>query len=183
MDCNGVNVPDPSIRPTRPWCLFECGRTPFAVALDAVAEVVEVERLVRLPDNPPRVLGVCTLRREVIPVIDLRDPGAAWPGADTNERLVLVILKTARGTWAIRIDTEGTAVATEALDEPARPATEGSGLVFLGSIRRAETAHAVIDPEATWQRVRTLIEDWYCERRGRDKTTKSDPSFDASRAG
>src|SRR5438874_1226602 len=82
MDRPGLDEPEPPPQPPRAWCLFRCGRATLAVGLEAVAEVVEVERLVVLPHSPPRVLGLCALRREVIPVIGLVDPGdePAGPG-------------------------------------------------------------------------------------------------------
>lgn len=178
-DRTRVNDPEPCSRPTRPWCFFECGRSAFAVTLDAVAEVVEVDRLVRLPASPPRVLGVCTLRREVIPVVDLRDPADEWPGADAPARLLLVILKTARGHWAIRVEAEGTAVATEALDELPQLGTRPSGLDFVGSIQRGDRSYAVIDAESTWMSVRRVVEGWHRDHRGRDRRPNCAPGFSA----
>jgi purine-binding chemotaxis protein CheW len=124
-----------------------------------VAEVVEVDRLVPLPLCPPRVLGLCSLRRKVIPVVGLGRAEAGPAGAPGPKVLVLV-LRTARGTWGARIDGEGTAVAEEPLD-PDLPFEEGAGLTFLGTVRRDDLAYAVIDPEATWRDLRGGVEHWY----------------------
>ncbi|MBY0395876.1 MAG: chemotaxis protein CheW, partial [Thermoleophilia bacterium] len=49
----------------RPWCFFRAGGAAYAVGLEAVSEVIEVERLVALPLCPPHILGLCNFRREV----------------------------------------------------------------------------------------------------------------------
>jgi purine-binding chemotaxis protein CheW len=152
---NEPETPEPPRPPARPWCLFRCGKVPYAVGLEAVAEVVEVDRLVGLPLSPPRVLGLCALRREVIPVVGL-DRGPAGPAG----RVLVLILRGARGIWGVRIDAEGTAVAEEPLD-PSVPGPDGSGATFLGTVRRDGPAHAAIDPEATWRSVREGVEQWY----------------------
>jgi chemotaxis signal transduction protein len=148
-----------------------------------VAEVVEFERLVRLPQGPPRVLGLCSLRREVIPVIDLNPLGSEPDGPDPHSVCLALILRTSRGLWAIRVNREGTAVAREPLEEPAAPALEGSGLVCVGSIRRGDAWHAVIDPEATWRSVRADVEGWYCDHLGRDTTAKRSLGLASSPSG
>lgn len=169
----------PAERPTRPWCLFRSGATGYAIGLDSVAEVVEVDRLVRLPHSPPRVLGLCSLRREVIPVIGLNDPDAApappSPPPAARAGLLVMILRTGQGTWAVLINAEGTIVAEEGLDAPA-PAGSHLGPVFLGTVRRGEAVYAAIDPVATWQNVRQGVEDWYCDRMGRDTEAPAPPA-------
>ena len=145
-----------------------------------MAEVVEVERLVRLPHSPPRVLGLCALRREVIPVIGLNDPGPDPSAPQPRAGLLVMIFRTGRGIWAVRINPEGTIVAEEALDDPA-PAAVALGPVFLGTIRRGETCYAVIDPEGTWQNVRQSVEDWYCDRMGRDTEEAALPAPEPGR--
>lgn len=171
--------PDGPDGPARPWCVFRCGAEPFAIALESVAEIVEVERLVGLPHSPPGVLGLCTLRREVVPVIAL---GGPWPDdatADGAPALVL-ILKGAAGLWALRVSAEGTAVAEEPLEvagmvSPTSCHGAGVRASFLGTVRRGDSDYAVIDPEATWRGVRESIDHWYAGHWGRDNPSR--PSF------
>jgi purine-binding chemotaxis protein CheW len=168
---NPIHVDEPSLptaarRAAPSWCLFRCGHAPFAVRLESVAEVVEIERLVRLPQGPPRVLGLCALRREVIPVVTLEE--ATHAPAPTAKTTVL-ILRTSRGTWGVRIDGLGTVVADGTL-EPEGRVEDGSGGTFLGTVRRDGLAHAVIDPEATWRDLRQAADDWYCSPPGHVST-------------
>ena len=171
MDNLGVAESSPVNRPTRPWCLFHCGPASYAFGLESVAEAVEVECLVRLPQSPPRVLGMCTLRREVIPVIGLDRHDAELTLYAAASKVLVLILRSAHGTWAVRINAEGTVVAEEPLEESA-PAGDSAGLAFLGTVRRGDAGYAVIDPETTWRNVRQSVENWYCEHPGLDTAAK-----------
>ena len=166
-------APPPTPSPPRAWCCFRCGPASYAVGLDSVAEVVEVERLVRLPHTPPRVLGLCALRRDVVPVVALDRPESGTAGAGPGTLLVL-ILRHPQGAWGVRIDGEGTVVAEGPLDS-AVPDADGSGLTFLGTVRPEETAYAAIDPEASWRELRRGVEVWYRSSPGRD-ANPTDPT-------
>ncbi len=152
LDARADLAPD---APLRSWCLFRSRRAAYAVGLEAVAEVVEIERLVRLPQSPPHILGLCALRRDVIPVISLQSTDVEPPA-----RLLVVILRTSQGAWGVSIDGEGTAVAEGVLEPSDSVACGGVGAI-IGVIRREGSAHAVIDPEGTWRRLRRGAEEWY----------------------
>jgi purine-binding chemotaxis protein CheW len=147
-------------RLTRPWCLFRSGSRPFAISLEAVAEIIEADRLERLPLCPPTLRGLCTYRREVVPVVRLTEGAIAGPG-DATARLVLLILRTEQSTWGIAIDRGGAVVAEETMEELAALSNEGSGPVLIGSIHREGVVHAAIDPAPTWRRVRDAVDRWY----------------------
>ena len=90
-------VQGPSGRETRwAWCLFRSGARPYAVRLDAVAEIVDADGLVRLPLSPPRVLGLFTLRRDVVPVLRMAEGQDDDPGGP-DTKLVVLILRTEGG--------------------------------------------------------------------------------------
>ena len=152
----------------RPWCLFQSGASAYAVRLETVAEVVEVERLVRVPLAPPRIVGLCTLRRDVIPVVELGE-SAIEPSADLFcTKTIVLMLRTTRGIWGVRVNAEGTMVTEENMDEfdtaensPARP--KGTRLATL---RKGTVLYNVIDPETTWQDVRGSVESWYQVNQG-----------------
>lgn len=150
----------PDTTPRRPWCLFKSDSRPFAVGLDAVAEVVQAERLVRLALCPPQVVGLCTVRRDIVPVLSL----TALEGGEEQEpegRTVVLILRSEEGVWGIRADREGTAVADGQLDPAQTLQAERGGAAIVGTLRRGDVAHAVIDPGQTWRNVREHVEAWY----------------------
>lgn len=142
----------------RIWCLFRAGGRPFAVALEAVAEVIEVDRLVPLPQSPPGVLGLCALRREVVPVVEPAGPGAAGDGRPGP--CLVLILRTAQGVWGLRAAPGSVAVAEGRLDDDGRREADGATPGLLGTVRRDAVPHAAIDHEATWRGVRGGVGAW-----------------------
>lgn len=149
--------------PTQLWCLFKSDSRPFAVGVEAVAEVVEADKLVRLSLCPPEILGLCTVRRDIVPVLSLTPgPGAELhAGSDTDRRNIVLILHSEHGAWGIRIDREGTVVAEGVLDPAAGAQAGPTGPAIAGTLRRGDQSHAVIDPARTWRNVRENVEAWY----------------------
>lgn len=146
--------------PTRPWCLFKSDARPFAVGVDAVAEVVEADRLVRLALCPPQILGLCTVRRDIVPVLSLT-PSFVDDDPDPEHRTIVLILHCEHGAWGIRIDREGTVVAEGVLEPCTESDRNRQGPAIVGSLRRGEMKHEVIDPTQTWRNVRETVEAWY----------------------
>jgi chemotaxis signal transduction protein len=145
---------------TQSWCLIRIDGRPCAFALHAVAEIVEAEQLVRLPIGSPKVLGLCTYHRDLVPVIALSDtpPDRLKP---VEGHPVVLILRAEHGPWGIRIDRRGAIVADGPLDEDASPSEAPAGSVVIGSITRSGVVFSAIDAEATWRATRDSIEDWY----------------------
>src|SRR5208283_582771 len=86
------------------FCLFHCGSLPFAVAVANVAEIAEVDALVRIGLCPPRIAGLCPYHRQVVPVVTLgQDPSrSATPTAEQRNsgkaaREVVLIVQTGQG--------------------------------------------------------------------------------------
>jgi chemotaxis signal transduction protein len=162
------------------FCLFRGDAGPMAVPAESVAEVLEVDRLVRLAWSPPQVAGLCPFRREVIPVVRLTSsshgaagdppgqpetPTVADPPAGTlhdgdHVRSILLILRAGRGAWGVRSDSAWTIMSRERPEyHPPRP--DGDGPVLVGTILRAGVRYGVLDTEATWHGLRSAIGRWY----------------------
>ncbi len=149
------------------FCLFRCGSLPFAVAVAHVAEIAEVDALVRIGLCPPRIAGLCPYHRQVVPVVTLgQDPSrSAAPAAEPRKsgkaaREVVLIVQTGQGIWGILIDREGTSITTQ---RPSRhePKDEGDGVVTAGRIDHEGVVHSLLDAEATWRGLRALVVNWY----------------------
>ncbi|WP_406694945.1 chemotaxis protein CheW [Singulisphaera sp. Ch08] len=143
-----------------PWCLFRSDSRPFAVGLEAVAEVVQADRLIRLAHCPPQILGLCTVRRDIVPVLSL-SPDASDVALDPETPVVVLVLRSDQGMWGIRIDREGTAVSDGVLVAPFQGEPTTGGAEVVGSVQRGDLAHAVIDPDRTWWNVRASVDAWY----------------------
>ena len=149
------------------FCLFHCESLPFAVAVASVAEIAEVETLVRIGLCPPRIAGLCPYHRQVVPVVTLgQDPSRTAPptaeprisGKAATE--VVLIVQTGQGMWGILIDREGTSITTQ---RPSRhePNDAGDGVVTEGRIDHQGVAHSLLDAESTWRGLRALVVNWY----------------------
>jgi purine-binding chemotaxis protein CheW len=146
--------------PLRSWCFFKSDSRPFAIGVEAVAEVVEADRLVRLSLCPPQILGLCNVRRDIVPVLSLTSH-VADDGPDADNQTVVLIVHSDQGGWGIRIDREGTAVADGVLDEAYEPGQGRQGPAIVGTLRRGGVDYEVIDPTRTWRNVRENVEAWY----------------------
>jgi chemotaxis signal transduction protein len=154
-----VNIVD--ARRSHAWCLFRSLSQPYAVRLESVLEVVSVDRLVRFPLGPPELMGLCTIRRDVIPVIGLVDGRPAPVDAASGTTAVL-ILQAGQGTWGVGINREGIAVVDQSADTSAEPGAESAELEEgVAGIRKGDTIYTVIHTEQAWASVRTTVERWY----------------------
>jgi chemotaxis signal transduction protein len=157
---------------TRSLCLFQSGSKTFAIGLEAVAEVIEVDRSVRLPHSPPNVLGMCVLRRDVIPVLDLAEGPQENGWSRPLAKSTVLLLKTSHGIWGVQISGEGIIVTDDSV-ESGMDRTDGAS---SGFVQRGETLYALIDPEATWLKMRTTVERWYSDYWGAESSAASQPT-------
>jgi len=149
------------------FCLFHCGSLPFALPVANVAEIAEVDALVRISLCPPRIAGLYPYHRQVVPVVTLgQDPARGTTPATEQRnsgkaaREVVLIVQTGQGMWGILIDRGGTSLSTQ---RPSRhePKDEGDGVVTAGRIDHQGVDHSLLDAEATWRGLRTLVVNWY----------------------
>jgi chemotaxis signal transduction protein len=166
---------------TEPWfCLFHGDTGPTAVCVEAVAEVLETDTLVRLAWNPPQVVGMCSYHREVVPVVVLgpvlrdapenfvagQDQAVAScsagekAGLDERKPCVVLILKTEHGAWGLRAKSEKTIMSCELPDFHA-PRINAHGAVLIGTVEHAGICYGILDAEATWRSLRSAVGRWY----------------------
>ena len=162
----------PSTHANAVWCLFRSGGKPFAIPLDAVVEVISVDRLIRLPLAPPGVFGLYMLRRDLTPIIRLEDCLVAADSESSASasspaligELSVLVASTDSHLWGMIVDRGTTEV------DKAPPEASGDG--DLSQIRipgacgwrqRGGVAHLAIDPRAAWQSLRSSIMHWYTQ--------------------
>lgn len=124
--------------------VFRMGREWFAVALGAVHEVIDPPALQPVPDASAKMLGVASLRGELVPVFDaapiLQVRGAA-PAA--------VLLFTRDGKRVgLAVDDVHDAISVDESELLDAPGTDASDGVLDGVVRRGNDLIAVLDAGA-----------------------------------
>ncbi len=167
-----VNIQRTRIMDTVPsFCLVRCESRPLAVAVENVAQVLELDKLVRISLCPPQIAGLCPYHRQVVPVaVFPRDPAPTMlevqqsrPSGKADGESVL-ILQTDQGVWGLKIDRGGT-IITAARPSRHDPVKEADGSVTVGLIRHGGTDHALLDASATWRGLRELVVNRYVQIR------------------
>jgi purine-binding chemotaxis protein CheW len=74
---------------------FELAGETFAVAVRQVREVLDLQRIARIANAPPLLLGMIDVRGQGIPVIDLKRK-LALPETETTEHTRLLVLEVPR---------------------------------------------------------------------------------------
>ena len=159
--------------------MFRGDGRPMAISVESVAEVLETDTLIRLAWSPPQVVGMCSYRREVVPVVKLcalpretddevhtmenttvaTDTDGKTAGIDEPTRCVVLVLKTEHGAWGILVDSETTIMSWE-FPEFHPPRTIACGPVLIGVVRFAGTCYEIVDAEATWRGLRSEVGRW-----------------------
>jgi purine-binding chemotaxis protein CheW len=111
--------------------VFRIGRELFALPLDHIEETFDVDRVQRIPEMSPTMLGVLTLRGATVP---LYDPGVALGVAAGDRRSALVFV-TERGRVALAVDDVDDVLVISA-DEIRRPPLDFGDGVLTGVARR-----------------------------------------------
>ncbi|MGH2840156.1 MAG: chemotaxis protein CheW [Solirubrobacteraceae bacterium] len=81
-------VADPLAGPVT-YVRMALGHELYALAVEAVLEVADLGDVTPLPGAPRAVLGVCNLRGNVLPVVDVRNLLGTQDAAATAQRLVV----------------------------------------------------------------------------------------------
>jgi purine-binding chemotaxis protein CheW len=124
--------------------VFRLGAERFAVDLASVDEVVDVPVTQRLPDASSNVLGLASIRGELVRVYDPRPilrVGGALDGA-----LLLFVRDDRR--IALAIDDVFDAMTISEAEVQAAPGADASDGVLVGVVRRGGALIAVLDVEA-----------------------------------
>ncbi len=164
--------------PTIAWCLFHRLGTAYAAPLEYVVEVVTVERLTPVPLGPGGISGVIAHRRDAAPVLDPADcedrEGNRFEGSsgvsagfgEDDSGVTVVVLKTPRGLWCLRIDRVGTTVVVDPASRWDRDRSPNGGAIAAGSLDRGAKVHTVVDPEKIWLAARGRVERSYAHHGG-----------------
>ncbi len=121
--------------------VFRVGEERFAVELAAVDEVLEPPPLRPLPDAPHSVLGLATIRGELVTMFDA---GALLEIDGAVGDTALLFRRNGRRIGVAISDVDDAFVAEQG-DLRAAPGVESSNGILLGVIRRGAELVAVLD--------------------------------------
>ena len=124
--------------------VFRLGSERFALELAAVDEVIEVPALQRIPDAPANVLGLATIRGELV---SLYDPRPLLGVGDRVDGAALLFSRDAR-RMALAIDDVFDPIVVEESELRAAPGMESSDGVLVGVVLREGQLIAVLDADA-----------------------------------
>lgn len=130
---------------------FRIGAATYALPLPFVREVVAAETPTPLPDAPPEVRGLVSLRGRALLLVDLsRRFGAAEPLVIGPRTCVVVLEPGSTGAVGLLVDGvhEVVELPEERL-EPAPPLGLGAGAAFASHVASGERGMIIVlDPRA-----------------------------------
>jgi len=131
---------------------FQLGSEEYVVPVDLVGEVLTPREVTAVPHVPSYILGVCSLRGTVLPIIDLnRRLGLAESVRDEKSRIIVVAFGTDDRVGLFVDRVRG---VVRLLPSSVRPAPEtvdqGEGAAFLrGIARKDDRLYILLDVEKT----------------------------------
>lgn len=103
------------IGPAVSHCVFRSGSLWLALPAAAVREVMPRPDMVCVPGTPKSFVGLCHVRSEFIPVLNLR---TVLSGSDESDQQILLILDSVHGAWGILVDEVTSLQSLEVSDAP-----------------------------------------------------------------
>jgi purine-binding chemotaxis protein CheW len=125
--------------------VFRVGDERFALPLATVNEVIDMPVVQALPDSSERVLGVATVRGELVSVFDPR-PLLQAGSADTHEMALLFAVGDRRSALAIDDVFDPVLIETDEV-QPA-PGVDAADSLLIGVVRRGSDLIGVLDGDA-----------------------------------
>jgi len=124
---------------------------PYALPIDRVREIVRLRPITPMPRVPALVLGVVSLRGQVVQVVDLGQRLGSAPTEASPRARIVVLQGDDPSVVALRVDavTEVIRVPEETLQEPPGDAAD----CVRAICRRGTRFVSVLDPDLVIQRV------------------------------
>ncbi|MEP6992856.1 MAG: chemotaxis protein CheW [bacterium] len=124
--------------------LFRLGGERFAIELMAVDEVVDLPDIHHVPEMPPAMLGVVTVRGSITPVYSPHHT----LGVPLALRDAMLIFRRGGARVGVLIDDVDDTVSMDMAELRDAPVGDGAEGVLLGVIRLAEAFVGIVDADA-----------------------------------
>ncbi len=116
---------------------FRLGSEEYALPVDEVQEVLKSRELTIVPNSPPHILGVTSIRGTVLPVIDLGKRLGLPPTVKDEKARIIIISPDDEGTGILVDRVTGVVRISPDVVRPA-PETVEQGAEFLKGIARKD---------------------------------------------
>lgn len=124
--------------------VFAVGREWFGLELAAVEEAIDLPAVRHVPEMPPAMLGVVTVRGMLT---SLFSPASAL-GVSLNDGASALVFRRARGRLAIAVDDVDDVHSLDLAQLRETPVTDGGDGIVLGVLRYRDALLALVDAEA-----------------------------------
>lgn len=124
--------------------MFRIGAERFAVELVCVEEAIDLPDVHHVPEMPPAMLGVITVRETLTPVFT---PDEAL-GVPVEGRSAALIFRSDRGRFALAIDDVDDVMTLDLAALRDAPGSEVADSVVLGVARIGDSILALVDADA-----------------------------------
>jgi purine-binding chemotaxis protein CheW len=139
------------------FLIFRLGGEEFGVEIGRVLEVMRTPPVTEVPRAPPDILGVISVRGDVVTVVDPRSR-LGLPGSGSGPARRVVVVDDGAGACGLLVDqVAGVVRLPQGALEPCPQAIGvGGGEVFLGIGREQERLFTVLDTRALLQPLRQV---------------------------
>ena len=124
--------------------MFRVGTERFAVELLCVEEAIDLSEPHHVPEMPPAMLGVITVRDTLTPVFSPDDA----LGVPAEGKSAALIFRSQRGRFALAIDDVDDVMTLDLAELRDAPGIDGSEALILGVARNGRGIVALVDAEA-----------------------------------
>jgi chemotaxis signal transduction protein len=123
--------------------MFRIARERFAVELACVEEAIDLPEVHHVPEMPPAMLGVISVRGALTPVVT---PEEAL-GVPVEGRTAALVFRAAEGRFALAIDDVDDVLSLDLATLREAPGIEGSDSLVLGVALHAGAIVALLDAD------------------------------------
>jgi chemotaxis signal transduction protein len=123
--------------------MFRIARERFAVELACVEEAIDLPEVHHVPEMPPAMLGVISVRGALTPVFTPEDA----LGVPVEGRTAALVFRSASGRFALAIDDVDDVLSLDLATLREAPGADGSDSVVLGVALHAGAIVALVDAD------------------------------------
>ncbi|MDA0659222.1 MAG: chemotaxis protein CheW [Planctomycetota bacterium] len=157
------------------YCVFACHTTWLAISAASVREVCPTPPLVRIPTANTLLAGLCHLRNEFLPVIQLE------AFADGTGESRMIVVSGSQGNWALLTQQIGSLEHLEVSHVSSYGSDEIWSAAVLGSAFYRNRVVQIVEPSRLYRLVeQSLNRNWKVAQTSASEVASIKPSLIAS---